>query len=183
MKIYTKTGDEGETSLYGGERVSKDSLRVWTYGTVDECNAVLGLAVAEVGDDELRAVIVRVQGELMVLGADIATPLSCGDVVPRVTPDMTAGLESEIDRFEMELEPLRNFILPGGSRVGALVHQARAICRRAERHLVALMQREDIGDEVQRYVNRLSDHLFVVARTVNHRAGKPEPIWERPERS
>jgi cob(I)alamin adenosyltransferase len=182
MKIYTKTGDSGETGLYGGARVPKDAVRVWTYGTVDECNAVLGVAVAEIEDAEIGAIVLRLQGELLVLGADLATPLERGDVVPRITPDMTQRLEAEIDRFELDMEPLRNFILPGGSRGGALLHQARGVCRRAERHLAALAREEPINDEALRYINRLSDHLFVLARAVNHRAGKPEPIWERPSR-
>lgn len=180
MKIYTKTGDAGQTSLYGGQRVSKDDLRVWTYGTVDECNAVLGVAVSDIDDVEIAAVIARVQADLFLLGADLATPLTKGDVVPRVTASMTEALEVDIDRFEEELPPLRNFILPGGSRGGAALHQARVVCRRAERHLVTLAGQEDVNDEALRYVNRLSDHLFVVARVVNHRKGTPEPIWHRP---
>jgi len=181
MKIYTKGGDTGETGLYGGERVSKDDLRVWTYGTVDECNAVLGVALVDIDDVQIAEVIARVQSELFLVGADLATPLTKGDVVPRVTSTLTEALEAEIDRFEEELPPLRNFILPGGRRAGSMLHQARAVCRRAERHLATLAQRDEINPEVLRYVNRLSDHLFVVARVVNHRAGTPEPIWRRPE--
>jgi len=180
MKIYTKTGDAGETSLYGGQRVSKDDLRVWTYGTVDECNAVLGVASTKIVDAEITGVVARVQAELFLLGADLATPLTKGDVVPRVTSSLTSALELEIDRFEEELPPLRNFILPGGSPAGAALHQARAVCRRAERHLTSLARAEDVNEEAIRYVNRLSDHLFVLARVVNHRAGTPEPIWHRP---
>jgi len=180
MKIYTKTGDTGETSLYGGQRVSKDDLRVWTYGTVDECNAVLGIAAVDVDDAELAAVLSRLQSELLLLGADLATPLARGEVVPRMTSALTEALEAEIDRFEEELPPLRNFILPGGSRGGASIHQARAVCRRAERHLVSLAREEEVNAEALRYVNRLSDHLFVLARVVNHRAGSPEQIWHRP---
>ena len=180
MKIYTKTGDAGETSLYGGQRVSKDDLRVWTYGTVDECNAVLGMAATEIDDVEIAGVVARVQAELFQLGADLATPLSKGEVVPRMTAALTEALEAEIDRFEEELPPLRNFILPGGSRGGATLHQARVVCRRAERHLVTLAQQEDVNEEALRYVNRLSDHLFVLARLTNHRAGTPEPVWHRP---
>ena len=183
MKIYTKTGDGGETSLYGGQRVSKDVIRVETYGTVDECNAVLGQATVLTEDSEARAVLTRIQGELFEVGADLATPLERGETVPRVRPEETARLEAEIDRFEEELEPLRHFILPGGSAGGAALHQARAVCRRAERHLVTLEANEAINPEVGRYLNRLSDHLFVLARLVNHRAGAPETIWERPERS
>ena len=182
MKIYTKTGDAGETSLYGGQRVPKNIVRVETYGTVDECNALLGLAVGLIEDAEAKAVVTRIQGELFEVGADLATPLARGETVPRVRPEETAHLEAEIDRFEEELEPLRHFILPGGSAGGAMLHQARAVCRRAERLLVTLEAAEGVNPEVGRYLNRLSDHLFVLARLVNHRAGAPEMLWERPTR-
>ena len=182
MKIYTRAGDGGETSLYGGQRVRKDALRVATYGTVDECNAALGVALTLINAPEITGVIQRIQGELFEVGADLATPLARGQTVPRVQAEETARLEAEIDRFEEELEPLRHFILPGGAPGGAALHQARAVCRRAERHLVTLEQAEEINPEVLRYVNRLSDHLFVLARLTNHRAGVPETIWERPAR-
>ena len=182
MKIYTKTGDAGETGLYGGQRVLKNIVRVETYGTVDECSAVLGIAAGLIDDAEAKSVVTRIQGELFEVGADLATPLERGETVPRVRPEETAQLEAEIDRFEEELEPLRHFILPGGSAGGAALHQARAVCRRAERHLVTLESAEAINPEVGRYLNRLSDHLFVLARLVNHRAGAPETKWERPER-
>ena len=180
MKIYTRGGDGGETSLYGGDRVRKDALRVTTYGTVDECNAALGVAVTQIEDAKIRDVITRIQGELFEVGADLATPLARGETVPRVRAEATARLEAEIDRFEEELEPLRHFLLPGGSLGGAALHLARAVCRRAERHLVTLGQAEEISPEVARYLNRLSDHLFVLARLTNHRSGIPETIWERP---
>ena len=182
MKIYTKTGDSGETSLYGGQRVRKDVVRVETYGTVDECNAVLGVALTLLTDGAAKAIVTRIQGELFEVGADLATPQARGEVVPRVRPEATARLETEIDAFEEELPPLRHFILPGGSPGGAALHQARAVCRRAERCLVTLEQTEEINPEVTRYLNRLSDHLFVLARLVNHRAGAAEMPWERPKR-
>ena len=182
MKLYTKEGDAGETGLYGGQRVWKNALRVETYGTVDECNAALGLALTAIADAEARAVLTRIQGELFEVGADLATPLERGDTVPRLTAAETARLEVEIDRFEEELEPLRHFILPGGSLAGAHLHLARAVCRRAERHLVTLRQAESVNPEVGRYLNRLSDHLFVLARLVNARAGVSETKWERPAR-
>ena len=182
MKIYTKTGDGGKTSLYGGQIVWKNAIRVETYGTVDECNAVLGVALTQIGDAEIQTVLTRIQGELFEVGADLATPTERGETVPRVRSEETARLESEIDRFEEELTPLRHFILPGGSAGGATLHQARTVCRRAERCLVTLGEAETINPEVSRYLNRLSDHLFVLARLVNARAGTPETIWERPER-
>jgi cob(I)alamin adenosyltransferase len=183
MKIYTKTGDEGETGLYGGQRVRKDAARVEAYGTTDECNAALGAAVIHIADVEIREIVARIQGELFEVGADLSTPLERGDAVPRVRPEMTARLEAEIDRFEDELPPLRHFILPGGSPGGAALHLARAVCRRAERRVVALEQAEALNPEVRRYMNRLSDHLFVLARLANHRAGFPETKWERPDRN
>jgi len=182
MKIYTRGGDGGETSLYGGQRVLKNVERVETYGTVDECNAVLGAALTLIQDAEARVVLTRVQGELFEVGADLATPLARGDAVGRLGAEATARLEAEIDRFEAELPPLRHFILPGGSPGGAALHQARAVCRRAERCLVTLEQAEPVNPEVGRYMNRLSDYLFVLARLVNSRAGVPEMIWERPQR-
>ena len=180
MKIYTKTGDGGETSLYGGRRVPKNDARVDAYGTVDECNAALGAALTQIEDVEARDVILRIQGELFEVGADLATPLERGDTAGRVQEQATARLEAEIDRFEEDLPPLRRFILPGGSPGGAALHQARAVCRRAERCLVTLEQAELTNMEAARYLNRLSDHLFVLARWVNHQAGVPETIWERP---
>jgi len=183
MKIYTRGGDGGETSLYGGQRVRKDAGRVETYGTVDECNAVLGSALTLIGDAEAQEVLTRIQGEMFEVGADLATPLARGDAAGRLGAEATARLEAEIDRFEAELPPLRHFILPGGSPGGAVLHQARAVCRRAERCLVSLEQAEPINPEVARYMNRLSDHLFVLARLVNSRAGAPETIWERPQRA
>ena len=183
MKIYTKGGDAGETGLYGGQRVWKNALRVDTFGTVDECNAALGLALTATTDEEIQVVLTRIQGELFEVGADLATPLERGDTVPRIRVEETEQLEAEIDRFEEELEPLRHFILPGGSVGGAHLHLARAICRRAERQLVTLAQAEAVNPEVGRYLNRLSDHLFVLARLVNQRAGAPEVKWERPPRT
>lgn len=183
MKIYTKTGDQGETALYGGQRVLKNAGRVETYGTVDECNAALGLALTFPLDPDATAILIRIQGELFELGADLATPVVRGEIVPRMQAAETAHLESEIDRMEADLPPLRRFILPGGSQAGAALHLARTICRRAERLLVFLAASEEINPEALRYLNRLSDHLFVLARWVNHRAGVPETEWVRPDRA
>ena len=182
MKIYTREGDGGETSLYGGQRVGKDALRVETYGTVDECNAVLGVALTLLVDAEARGIGTRSPGEWCEGGADQATPLERGEAAGRVGAEATARLEAEIDRFEAELPPLRHFILPGGSPGGAALHQARAVCRRAERCLVRLAQAEPVNPEVACYMNRLSDHLFMLARLVNSRADALEMIWERPRR-
>lgn len=182
MKIYTKTGDSGETGLYGGQRVPKDNRRVETYGTVDELNAVLGLAATQIADSEILSILLRLQNELFEVGADIATPLERTDRIPRVRQDQIELLEAEIDRFEEELEPLTNFILQGGTPGASYLHVARAVCRRAERHLVTLEREETLNPEVLQYLNRLSDHLFVVARLTNHRAGVADIKWTRPDK-
>ncbi len=185
MKIYTKTGDNGTTGLFGGQRVRKDSVRLDAYGTIDELNAVLGMALSNSEiDDEVRTIILRLQGELMVVGADLATPLdsspsSAISSVPRVTPDMTSALESEIDQFTEEVGALNHFILPSGSKAASTLHFARTVCRRAERHIALLSQQNEIGPNIILYVNRLSDHLFDLARLVNFRAGVAETKWSR----
>ena len=182
VKIYTKTGDSGETGLYGGQRVPKDNLRVETYGTIDELNAVLGLAGTQIADMEVCGILLRLQNELFEVGADIATPLERTNNVPRVRKDQIERLESEIDRFEEELKPLTNFILQGGTAGASYLHLARAVCRRAERHLVALEREESLNPEILQYVNRLSDHLFVLARLTNRRAGVEDIKWTRPDK-
>lgn len=189
MKIYTGTGDAGETGLYGGERVGKDDARVEAYGTVDEANAALGLAAAHLeGDPELRDIVLRLQRELFTVGADLATPLAREQqagkaVVPRVEPSHSVVLEDLIDCFEATLEPLRNFILPGGTPAASHLHLARAVARRAERRTVALYHAapDGVNPEVLRYLNRLADLLFVLARAANRRAGVPDVPWSRGE--
>lgn len=183
MKIYTKTGDAGETGLYGGQRVPKDAVRIQSLGAVDELNAALGVALTNIDDSTIRSALLRIQGELFELGADLATPRERGETVPRIQPTETARLEAEIDEWESALPALRRFILPGGSAGGASLHFARAVCRRAERQLVALACIEDINPEVGRYINRLSDHLFVLARFANQRASVPDTEWTRPDRN
>ncbi|NUQ37411.1 MAG: cob(I)yrinic acid a,c-diamide adenosyltransferase [Caldilineales bacterium] len=178
MKIYTKTGDLGETGLFGGRRVPKHHLRIDTYGTVDETNSLLGLAASLCPDPALRSVIERVQGELFELGADLATPADTASAhIVRVAAANVARLEEEIDAWEAELPPLAHFILPGGSQAGAAVHIARTVCRRAERLLTALAAAEPVSPNAQRYLNRLSDWLFVLARLLNHRLGEAETPW------
>lgn len=183
MKIYTKTGDTGETGLFGGGRVPKDNSRVEAYGTVDELNAVLGVALTEVDEEDVRGLLIEVQRQLFDVGADLATPLE-HDVsgtkrpVPRVKPEQTTALEQAIDRFETALPPLTQFILPGGSAAGARLHVARCLCRRAERRVVSLSREQSINPEVLPYLNRLSDLLFILARVVNHRRHVPEMTWK-----
>ncbi|MCZ6678249.1 MAG: cob(I)yrinic acid a,c-diamide adenosyltransferase [Candidatus Poribacteria bacterium] len=181
MKIYTKTGDAGETGLYGGTRIPKDSTRVEACGTLDELNACIGLAQSQIEDAEIRTLLYRVQNELFDLGADLATL----DAHPkadslRITSDLTPSLEKQIDQFQAELPPMTHFILPGGSSGGATLHLARSVCRRSERCVVRLARTETVNAEILRYLNRLSDLLFVLSRLVNHRSGAPEPFWQSP---
>lgn len=194
MKIYTRTGDRGQTALSGGTRVPKDSLRVEAYGTVDELNSVLGWALSEldgVSDsdstgsksgafsmDQVRQWILQIQGDLFELGSDLATPPE--KFVPaeaRIAAGDVKQLEEWIDACDAEVPPLTRFVLPGGHRAAAALQVARSVCRRAERLAVGLSRQEPVGPEVVKYLNRLSDLLFVLARLVNIRAGTPEPEW------
>ncbi len=178
MKIYTKTGDRGDTSLFGGQRVPKDALRIEAYGTVDELNSALGVARADNSDPRIDGILEVIQNELFALGADLATPRSAEkSKITRMESRDVQGLEKVLDDLQGNLKPLRRFILPGGSPVAARIHFARTICRRAERAVVRLSRNEDIGETVIVYLNRLSDLLFVLARYANHRGGIPEVIW------
>lgn len=179
MKIYTKTGDAGETSLFDNTRVSKADSRVDAYGEVDELNACLGAAHAAGLDPDLSLALQDIQKELFAVGARLADPSSriSGRVTKAAVTDAdVARLEQTIDRLETELPPLRRFILPGGSPAGALLHLARTVCRRAERRVIALGA-QAVDPIVVVYLNRLSDLLFVMARAANHRAGVPETEW------
>lgn len=177
MKIYTRKGDAGATALFGSGHVSKASPRVAAYGDVDELNASIGVAAAHVDDPAVREALERVQQDLFALGALLATPDPKRRREKWELPSARiAALENEIDGWEEELPALTAFILPGGSPVGAFLHAARTVCRRAERAIVAL-QADDLPDTVIPYVNRLSDWLFVCARLVNRRAGAAERTW------
>ena len=178
MKIYTRTGDQGETGLLGGGRVSKASPRIEAYGTVDELNAALGVVAAQLDGSEAKAreIIAKVQNELHTVCADLAAPDLQNEKVPRVGAKHVEELERLCDELEEELPPLESFVLPGGTPAGALLHWARTVARRAERRVVELATHEKINTEVVRYLNRLSDLLFLLARWVNHRAG----VEERP---
>lgn len=178
VKIYTRTGDDGETSLFDGTRVSKADSRVDAYGEVDELNAWLGFARALRLDADLDEALAHIQRDLFALGAELADPAD--KIAARVTKASLGEVDVErleqlIDRYEAELPPLRRFILAGGAPPGAALHVARTVCRRAERRIVALQPPAD--PVLVRYVNRLSDLLFVLARVVNHRAGIPETEW------
>ena len=181
MKIYTRRGDAGETDLFGGPRVAKDHLRVEAYGAVDELNAALGAAAAASRDEAVRALCARLQGTLFDLGAYLASPdpqrrAKAG--IPEPGAEDAAGLEAEIDAFETELAPLRRFVLPGGTPAAAAFHVARTVCRRAERRAVALAREEPLEAGAIRYLNRLSDLLFTLARVENARAGVGDVEWK-----
>ncbi len=186
-RIYTKRGDTGETSLVGGQRVSKDSARIETYGTVDELNAFTGLAVVSCEEMVARhpqiglllVILHRVQHELFNLGSILATlPEDVHPRQPRITPAEVAQLEREIDEMNQSLPALRSFVLPGGTRINAELNVTRTICRRAERLLIALARTEPVPPEAIQYLNRLSDAMFVWSRWVNHATGAPEILWE-----
>jgi cob(I)alamin adenosyltransferase len=180
MKIYTKTGDDGTTGLFGNQRVPKDSPRVAAYGTIDEANSILGSALAAGAPEELARVLLDLQARLFDLGADLATPRSDRPdptYLTRIDLTHVTALERLIDRFEAELAPLSNFILPGGVPTAAHLHHARTVVRRAERELVALARTEPLGDALPVFVNRLSDLLFVLARWTNHAAEVPDIAW------
>lgn len=188
-KVYTKSGDDGQTMLASGARVRKDSPRIRSYGDVDELNAVIGLvrleivrepkrAGAEVFLDELDAQLARIQQELFNLGAELATPEATeGGAKLMVEDRHIVRVEDEIDGWNAALSPLRSFVLPGGGPVGVACHLARTVCRRAERELVALMREDAIRSEALCYLNRLSDYFFVVSRSVAHRLGYAEVLW------
>jgi cob(I)alamin adenosyltransferase len=178
MKIYTKSGDTGETGLFGGKRVPKDELRIEAYGQLDETNSAIGAALAlHRFSAELRSSLERVQAELFQLGAELATPVGRALSLTPLTDAEIERLEREIDAMEARLEPLKNFILPGGSPGAALLHIARTRIRSAERIIVTLNRAEPLRAQVLRYVNRLSDHLFVCARETNRDAGVPDAPW------
>jgi cob(I)alamin adenosyltransferase len=181
MKIYTKTGDEGETGLFGGGRVSKASPRVWAYGEVDELNSVLGLARTTPIDATIDALLATVQSELFDVGAELARTPGRADkgFVPEIDEAAVERLERAIDTAEGELAPLQNFVLPGGSLAASHFHLARTVCRRAERRVVALEGEDAPRAVLVRYLNRLSDLLFVLARLANHRAGVADVPWVR----
>ncbi|MFW2406053.1 MAG: cob(I)yrinic acid a,c-diamide adenosyltransferase [Gammaproteobacteria bacterium] len=174
-KIYTRTGDDGSTGLGSGDRVPKDSVRVDTYGAVDETNSLIGLVLAS--DDlprDIEDCLTRIQHQLFDLGGELSMP---GTTV--ITAASVAGLERTLDDFNADLPPLKDFILPGGTLEAATCHVARTVCRRAERRICTLAREEDdVNEDSVRYLNRLSDLLFVIARVLNRRAGTAEPLWK-----
>jgi len=187
-KVYTRTGDKGETALVGGKRVPKDSARVDAYGTIDELNSIVGLARvfneecldAGEGHRFLDSVLCRIQDELFDIGSELATPPEFfQDGMYRVGEEEITRIEKLIDQCQEDLEPLNSFILPGGGRVGAYLHQCRTVCRRAEREILRVSRTEDINDRVIKYINRLSDLFFVLSRWIAKQTGEQEYLWQR----
>jgi cob(I)alamin adenosyltransferase len=181
MKIYTKTGDNGETGLFGGPRVPKDSPRIEAFGAVDELNALVGLSRSESLPSDIDDLLARIQSELFDLGAQLATPDPAAHGTTLIGPRQIGDLEAGIDRFEATLKPLKQFILPGGTRGAAALHVARTVCRCAERRVVALSHTagNNVSGDLIVYLNRLSDLLFVLARAANAAAGQSDIPWSK----
>jgi cob(I)alamin adenosyltransferase len=175
-RIYTRGGDQGETSLGDGSRVPKLDCRIAAFGTVDELNSLLGLILAGDAPAELRDVLARIQNELFDVGADISVPFGVGDERLRISQAQIDRLEADCDRFNADLPELKSFVLPGGTEAAARIHVARAVCRRAEREVLDAAQQVDVNPLVPVYLNRLSDLLFILARTAN--SGTDEPLWK-----
>lgn len=187
-RVYTRSGDEGETSLVGGKRAPKDSPRIEAYGAIDELNSIVGLARAfneeRLGEGEpfrfLDEVLRKIQDQLFDLGSELATPReSFYEGMYRVGEDDVKGIEELIDRCQKDLEPLESFVLPGGGKIGAFLHQCRTVCRRAEREILRLSRVEETGEWPLKYVNRLGDLFFVLARWVGKKTGEKEYLWRR----
>ena len=181
MKIYTRRGDRGETDLFGGGRVSKDDLRVEAYGAVDELNAFVGVCAAATAHDDLRAILLAIQGRLFDLGGYLATPDAerrARSRVPEPSDDDVSYIERHIDTLDAEAGPLQRFVLPGGCTAASAMHAARTVCRRAERRTVALNRESPLSEASLSTLNRLSDLLFVMARVENRRAGVPDVEWQ-----
>jgi len=187
-RVYTRTADRGETALVGGKRVPKDSLRIEAYGTIDELNSIVGLARAfneeKLADGEahrfLDTLLRQIQDELFDLGSELATPPDFfQEGMYRVSESEVKKIEQLIDECQKELEPLKSFVLPGGGRIGAYLHQCRTVCRRAEREILRLSRAEELSEWPIKYVNRLSDLFFVLSRWISKKTGKDEYLWQR----
>ena len=177
MKIYTKTGDEGKTSLFDNSRVWKSDSRIMSYGAVDELNSSLGIALSFDSAPEIKDILIKIQNDLFIVGSDLANP-NMSDKKIRTTPEMITFLEQKIDLLEPQLESLTRFILPGGTLLASIIHLSRTISRRAETHVVELSKTEEINKEAVTYLNRLSDLMFVLARTINNRKNIPDIVWK-----
>ena len=180
MKIYTKTGDKGQTSLIGGTKVSKGHLKIESYGTVDELNSFIGVIRDSFTDTDTNILLERTQNNLFNIGAQLATvAVTTNSYVPKVTEEEIESLEKAIDKMDESLTPLRNFILPGGHIANSYAHVARCVCRRAERCVVRLMEEEEVDPLIIKYMNRLSDYLFALARFISHQNGSREVEWKK----
>lgn len=177
MKIYTKTGDDGNTGLQGNYRISKSHPRIISYGTIDEANAALGVVLSNSLESDIRDILTQIQNELFLVGADLSNP-NLNDVKNRVSLDMVEKLESYIDTFEEELPALTNFILPGGDIAASQLHYVRTIVRRAETLVVQLSEKDEINSNCIKYLNRLSDLFFVMGRLINKRKGIDDILWK-----
>jgi len=177
MKIYTKTGDDGNTGLQGDYRISKSHSRIMAYGTVDEANASIGIVLTNTLDDDIRQVLTQIQNELFLLGSDLSNQ-NLNDLKNRISLDSVEKLEEFIDKFELELSPITNFILPGGNVAAAQIHQVRTIVRRAETLVVKLSDKNEINSNCIKYLNRLSDLMFVMGRLINKRNDVEDIIWK-----
>ncbi|HEY8085728.1 MAG TPA: cob(I)yrinic acid a,c-diamide adenosyltransferase [Methylophilaceae bacterium] len=173
-KIYTRTGDDGSTGLGDGSRTAKNSPRVEAMGDVDELNSILGVLMVETMPESIHKILIAIQHDLFDLGGELCIP---GYVL--LKSDRTDWLEQRLDEMNEHLSPLKEFILPGGTRAAALTHQARTVCRRAERRIVTMRESESVAPAVAQYINRLSDFLFVLARTFNRLTGEPDVLWNR----
>ena len=177
MKIYTKTGDDGKTSLFDNSRVWKSNQRIMSYGSVDELNSALGVVISMDLDPQIKEILIKIQNDLFVVGSDLANPDMANTKI-RTTESMITSLENYIDEFESELSKLNSFILPGGTLAASILHLSRTVSRRAETHVVALSLDEEINKIAGIYLNRLSDLLFVLARALNKRRGTDDIIWK-----
>ncbi len=177
MKIYTKTGDDGNTGLQGNVRISKSHSRIMAYGTVDEANAAIGVVLTNVLDKDIIDVLSKIQNDLFILGSDLSNQ-NLNDLKNRISLDMIEKIEEIIDNFELELSPITNFILPGGDTAAAQIHQVRTIIRRAETLVVKLSDKDEINSNCIIYLNRLSDLMFVIGRLINKRNGIQDIIWK-----
>ncbi len=177
MKIYTKTGDDGNTGLQGNFRIAKSHPRIMAYGTVDEANAAIGIVLTNVLDDDVSKLLSQIQNDLFLLGSDLSNQ-NLNDLKNRVSLEMIEKLEKSIDLFELELSPLTNFILPGGNLAAAQTHQVRTIVRRAETLVVKLSDKDEINSNCIKYLNRLSDLMFVLGRLINKRKGIEDILWK-----
>lgn len=180
MKIYTKTGDKGETGLFGGDRVSKDSIRISAYGTIDELNSFIGYTITEIKDASVKDNLIKIQNYLFIIGSDLATPETEKNAKLNIqrTPELFINeIEKMIDHYDAKLDELKNFILPGGSKSASLLHICRTVCRRAEREVVSLKKSVTIGDNIIIFLNRLSDLFFVLSRYENKVSNHPDTKW------